>query len=146
MLFRSETAEFMIRDLLTDEGGFAASLDADSDGSEGKFYVWTPQDVCDAVGEQDEGWTCQLLSITSAGTFEHGTSTAQLLNDPDDDGRWTSVRGRMATWRAQRSHPARDDKIVASWNGLAIAALSEAGMLLGEETWIQAAEIGRAHV
>ena len=134
-----ETAEFLVRDLQTPEGGFASALDADSEGVEGKFYAWTPQQFVDCLGETDGVWAAEVLSVTDTGTFEHGTSTLQLLDDPDDLARWESVRERLWRERENRVHPGRDDKIVAAWNGMAIAALAEAGQLLDEPSWVEAA-------
>ena len=134
-----ETAEFLVRDMATRHGGFASALDADSEGEEGKFYAWTPEQLLKVLGPEDGAWAVELFHVTSAGTFEHGTSTLQLLHDPDDWERWKSVRRRLFDAREQREHPGRDDKVVASWNGLAIAALAEAGQLLGEPSWIDAA-------
>lgn len=134
-----ETAEFLVRDMWTEQGGFASALDADSEGVEGKFYAWTPGQLAEALGPEDGAWAADVLHVTQAGTFEHGTSTLQLLHDPDDWDRWRSIRARLFAARESRIHPGRDDKVVASWNGLAIAALAEAGQLLGEPTWIDAA-------
>jgi uncharacterized protein YyaL (SSP411 family) len=134
-----ETAEFLLDELRTAEGGFASSLDADSEGVEGRFYVWTPAELVAALGEADGAWAARLLSVTESGTFEHGTSTLQLREDPDDPDRWASVRRRMREARARRVRPARDDKVVAAWNGLAIASLAEAGALLGEQAYVHAA-------
>jgi uncharacterized protein YyaL (SSP411 family) len=135
----TETAEFLLRELRTPEGGFAAALDADSEGGEGAFYSWTPAQLVVALGADDGDWAALLLSVTDSGTFEHGASTLQLRADPDDVGRWQSVRASLLSERAKRPRPARDDKIVASWNGLAIAALAEAGALLGQPDWVEAA-------
>lgn len=134
-----ETAEFMIRDLRTPEGGFASALDADSEGVEGKFYAWTPDQLVDVLGSADGMWAAELLNVTNSGTFEHGTSTLQLLSDPDDLARWQRVRSALWSAREERVHPGRDDKVVASWNGLAIAALAEAGVLFEEPSWVDAA-------
>ena len=134
-----ETAEFLVRDMRTEQGGFASALDADSEGVEGKFYAWTPDQLTQALGPEDGVWAAELMNVTEAGTFEHGTSTLQLLRDPDDWERWRSIRARLFDARELRIHPGRDDKVVASWNGLAIAALAEAGQLLGEPTWVDAA-------
>ncbi|MFA7322822.1 MAG: thioredoxin domain-containing protein [Candidatus Nanopelagicales bacterium] len=135
-----ETAEFMIRELMTPQGGFAAALDADTEGVEGRFYAWKPQEIIDVLGETDGPWAVELLSVTDTGTFEHGFSTLQLLHEPSDGFRWSRLRGRLFQHRAStRVHPGRDDKIVAAWNGLAIAALAEAGALLDEVEWIEAA-------
>ncbi|MFC6148009.1 thioredoxin domain-containing protein [Mumia xiangluensis] len=128
-----ETADFLLTDLATAEGGFASALDADTDGAEGTYYVWTPRQLVEVLGEDDGAWATRLLSVTDAGTFEHGTSTLQLREDPDDAARWASVRERLETARrAERTAPARDEKVVAAWNGLAVTALAEAGVLLGE--------------
>jgi uncharacterized protein YyaL (SSP411 family) len=134
-----ETAEWMLRDMRTPEGGFAAAWDADSEGVEGKFYAWTPDQLIEVLGEDDGRWAAALLEVTPAGTFEHGTSTLQLLREPDDPQRWARVRQQLFDARALRVPPARDDKVVAAWNGLAIAALAEAGALLDEPAWIDAA-------
>ena len=134
-----ETAEFLLREMRTPEGGFAAALDADSEGREGAFYAWSVAELVEVLGEDDGAWVADLLTVTPTGTFEHGQSTLQLRRDPDDAERWADVRARLFTARADRPRPGRDDKIVASWNGLAIAAMAEAGALLAEPAWIEAA-------
>jgi len=139
-----ETADFLLAELATDEGGFASALDADSANEqgevhEGTYYVWTPEQIIDALGPDDGGWAASLLSVTPEGTFEHGSSTLQLLRDPDDDARWADVRGRLLEARAGRTRPARDDKVVAAWNGLAITALAEAAILLDDRRYADAA-------
>jgi uncharacterized protein len=134
-----ETADFLLAELRTGEGGFASALDADTDGVEGKFYVWTPTQLVEALGEQDGRWAAELLHVTERGTFEHGSSTLQLHRDPDDPARWADLRQRLLAARATRMRPARDDKVVAAWNGLAIASLAEAGALLQEQRYVDAA-------
>ena len=134
-----ETAEFLQRDLGTAEGAFASALDADADGVEGLTYAWTPEQLVEALGEDDGRAAAALLSVTEGGTFEHGTSTLQLLHDPDDPQWWGGVRARLLEARASRPQPARDDKVVTSWNGLAIAALSDAGVLLAQPALVDAA-------
>jgi uncharacterized protein YyaL (SSP411 family) len=131
------TAEWMLRELRTPQGGFASALDADSEGEEGRFYVWTPQQLADALGADDGRWAAGLFEVT--GTFEHGTSTLQLLSDPDDWPRFDDVRRRLLAAREQRVRPACDDKVVAAWNGLAISGLVDAGRLLGHEEYVDAA-------
>ncbi|MFL6238747.1 MAG: thioredoxin domain-containing protein [Actinomycetes bacterium] len=126
-----ETAEWMLRDLRTTEGGFASSLDADSEGEEGKFYVWKP----DEVGPE----AAAMFNVTDSGTFEHGRSVLQLLADPDDTDAYTAERARLLAIRAQRVPPTRDDKVVAAWNGLAIAGLAEAGLLFERADLVDAA-------
>jgi uncharacterized protein YyaL (SSP411 family) len=137
-----ETAAFLIRDLGTPEGGFASALDADTDGVEGLTYVWTPDQLIEALGPDDGRWAADLFEVTDRGTFEHGTSTLQLLHDPDDPARLAAVRARLLAVRAERPQPARDDKVVTAWNGLAIAALAEHGVLTGAAESVAAA--GRA--
>ena len=124
-----ETCEFMLRELRTPEGGFAASLDADSDGTEGAFYVWTPGQLREVLGERDGDFAARAFGVTQAGTFEHGASVLQRLTEPDDSERFDRIRGILLTAREGRNRPARDDKVVAAWNGLAIGALAEAGAL-----------------
>ena len=134
-----ETADFLLDELLTAEGGFASALDADSEGVEGKFYAWTPQQLTDVLGEDDGAWAARLLHVTERGTFEHGSSTLQLRQDADDPERWSRVRARLLESRATRVRPARDDKVVAAWNGLAVSSLAQAGLLLGEQRYVDAA-------
>jgi uncharacterized protein YyaL (SSP411 family) len=135
----TETADWMVRELRTPEGGLASALDADTDGVEGATYVWTPGQLTDVLGSDDGAWAAQLLSVTAAGTFEHGTSTLQLRQDPDDLDRWQRVRAALLATRDERPQPARDDKVVAAWNGLAVAGLAEAGALLDRPDLVAAA-------
>lgn len=139
-----ETARFMLDELRTPEGGFASALDADSpDASgavhEGAFYAWNPHQLQKVLGTTDAAWAVRLLGVTGPGTFERGLSTLQLREDPDDADRWTDVRARLLAARSERARPARDDKVVASWNGLAVSALAEAGVLLDDPEMVDAA-------
>jgi uncharacterized protein len=131
------TADFLLRELRTPEGGLASALDADSEGEEGRFYVWTPGQLEEVLGVEDGRWATTLFDVT--GTFEHGTSTLQLPHDPDDWARFDDVRARLLGAREKRVRPARDDKVVAAWNGLAITGLCDAGRLLGREEYVDAA-------
>jgi uncharacterized protein YyaL (SSP411 family) len=134
-----ETAAFLLRDMRSPQGGFISALDADTEGEEGKAYAWTPQQLDAVLGSDDGAWAADLLEVTSAGTFDHGASVLQLRRDPIDAERWEAVRRRLLASRAQRVQPGRDDMIVAAWNGLAIAALAEAGALLDVPAWVVAA-------
>ncbi|HEX2419905.1 MAG TPA: thioredoxin domain-containing protein [Micromonosporaceae bacterium] len=125
-----ETAGFLLRDLATPEGGFASALDADTDGAEGATYVWTPAQLRRALGEVDGVWAANLLGVTPEGSFEHGASVLQLRVDPEDPARWARLRDRLRAVRDARPQPARDDKVVAAWNGLAITALAEFSQVL----------------
>jgi len=135
-----QTADFLLRDLGTLEGGFASALDADAEGVEGMTYAWTAGQLIDVLGADDGHRAAALLEVTEAGTFEHGMSTLQLRTEPDDPQWWADVRARLLAARDLRPQPARDDKVVTGWNGLAIAALSEAGVLLEDSSYLDAAQ------
>jgi uncharacterized protein YyaL (SSP411 family) len=134
-----ETADFLLRDLGTAEGGLASALDADTDGVEGLTYAWTPAQLIEVLGEPDGIEAANLLQVTARGTFEQGASTLQLRVDPSDSAWWASVRARLLAARALRPQPGRDDKVITAWNGLAIAALAEAGVLLDSPQYLAAA-------
>ncbi|MFB7569879.1 thioredoxin domain-containing protein [Streptomyces sp. NPDC056165] len=140
------TADFMVRELRTAEGGFASALDADSDdGSgrhvEGAYYVWTPAQLREALGAEDAELAARCFGVTEEGTFEHGSSVLQLpvREGVFDAGRVESVRRRLLAKRAGRPAPGRDDKVVAAWNGLAIAALAETGAYFDRPDLVEAA-------
>lgn len=133
-----ETCDWMLRDLRTDQNGLASALDADSEGVEGRYYVWTPEQLREVLGEEDGAFAEALFEVT--GTFEQGASVLQLLSDPDDAQRYERVRTALLGARAQRIPPARDDKVVAAWNGLAVAALAECGALFDRPDLVRAAE------
>jgi uncharacterized protein YyaL (SSP411 family) len=125
-----ETATFLLDGLGTPQGGFAASLDADTAGREGATYVWNRDQLTEVLGPDDGEWAANLLEVTKTGTFEKGDSVLQLHADPDDPDRWKRVRAELLAARSARPQPARDDKVVTEWNGMAITALTEAGMVL----------------
>jgi uncharacterized protein YyaL (SSP411 family) len=135
----AETCDWMVRELRTAEGGLAASLDADSEGEEGRFYVWRPAELDDVLGSDDGSFAAAAFGVTPEGTFERGASVLQLRADPADGARFARVRRELLAAREGRVRPGRDDKIVAAWNGLAISALAEAGLLLGRQDLIEAA-------
>jgi uncharacterized protein YyaL (SSP411 family) len=135
----SETARFLL-DELSDGGMFVSSLDADADGREGSTYVWTAEQLTDVLGDDDGRWAADIFDVTVGGTFEAGASVLQLPRDPDDLQRLGSVRQRLLTARRSRPQPGRDDKVVTAWNGMAITALTEAGVALGDQSLISAAQ------
>jgi uncharacterized protein YyaL (SSP411 family) len=135
-----ETVEFLLRELLTEQGGFASALDADSDGAEGTFYVWTPEQLQEVLGESDAAYALTTFGVSNEGTFEHGASTLQLPGHPGDFERYQRIRSQLFEARTRRTRPARDDKVITAWNGLAIGALAEAGEAFGEASWVQAAQ------
>ncbi|WP_328438822.1 thioredoxin domain-containing protein [Streptomyces sp. NBC_00444] len=140
-----ETADFMVRELRTGEGGFASALDADSDDGSGKhvegaYYVWTPEQLRDVLGDDAE-LAADYFGVTEEGTFEEGSSVLQL---PQREGvfdaeKVESVKRRLLDARAARPAPGRDDKVVAAWNGLAIAALAETGAYFDRPDLVEAA-------
>ncbi|MFF2845232.1 thioredoxin domain-containing protein [Streptomyces sp. NPDC058001] len=143
-----ETADFMVRELRTTEGGFASALDADSEepgGSgrhvEGAYYVWTPEQLRHALGAEDADIAAHYFGVTEDGTFEEGSSVLQLPQSEAvfDAERIASVRERLLAARAERPAPGRDDKVVAAWNGLAIAALAETGAYFDRPDLVEAA-------
>ncbi|MDT4938721.1 MAG: uncharacterized protein QOG80_2392 [Pseudonocardiales bacterium] len=134
-----EVADFVIRDLGTREGGFASALDADTDSVEGLTYVWTPAQLREVLGDEIGGVGAALFSVTDGGTFEHGSSTLQLRRDPENPQQWQDIRAMLLASRTTRPQPARDDKVVTAWNGLVIAALAEASVLLGVRRYLDAA-------
>jgi uncharacterized protein YyaL (SSP411 family) len=126
----AETARFLL-DELRDDAMFTSSLDADADGREGSTYVWTPAQLTEALGDDDESrWAASFFGVTEAGTFEAGASVLQLPGDPDDPARLDRVRTTLLAARLARPLPGRDDKVVTAWNGLAITALAEASVAL----------------
>ncbi|WP_030528027.1 thioredoxin domain-containing protein [Phycicoccus jejuensis] len=145
-----ETADFVVRDLGTPEGAFASALDADTvvDGTshEGLTYAWTPAQLAEVLGADDGARAADLLAVTDDGTFEHGSSTLQLRRDPEDAAWWSATRARLLEARGSRPQPARDDKVVTAWNGLAIAGLADAGALLGRPDLVDAAARAADHV
>ncbi|WP_031106025.1 thioredoxin domain-containing protein [Streptomyces sp. NRRL S-146] len=141
-----ETADFMVRELRTNEGGFASALDADSDDGTGKhvegaYYVWTPEQLREVLGEQDAELAAQYFGVTEEGTFEEGASVLQLpVRDALLDAeKVASIQERLLAARAERPAPGRDDKVVAAWNGLAIAALAETGAYFDRPDLVEAA-------
>jgi len=134
-----ETCDWLLTEMRTADGGFAAALDADSDGAEGAFYAWTPAELMAALGDSDGGYAAGVFGVTGAGTFERGASVLQLRADPADSARLASVRAGLLAARAGRTRPGRDDKVVAAWNGLAIAALADCGLLFSRPDLIAAA-------
>ncbi|MFJ8820352.1 thioredoxin domain-containing protein [Streptomyces sp. NPDC102467] len=142
-----ETADFMVRELRTNEGGFASALDADSEDPvsgehvEGAYYVWTPEQLSQVLGAEDGAAAARYFGVTQEGTFEEGASVLQLpQNDEVFDGEQIErIRQRLRAAREERPAPGRDDKVVAAWNGLAVAALAETGAYFGRQDLVDAA-------
>jgi uncharacterized protein YyaL (SSP411 family) len=134
---------WLLREMATDEGGFAASLDADSLDEQGRhregaFYAWNREQLTAALGPHDASWAADTFSVTEQGTFEDGFSTLQLLVDPAPD-RLADVRARLFAFREQRPRPTRDDKVVVAWNGWLISSMIDAAMIFDQPPWLESA-------
>ena len=152
-----ETLDYMIRDLGTPEGAFCSSRDADSEGEEGTFYLWTPEQVEEALGRSDARLLCRVYDVSEAGNFE-GRNILHLPHDLDAVARSEgmsrdeldrvmaeSLAGMMEA-RGSRPAPRRDDKVIAAWNGMAIQALAEAGRALGQPDYLLRAGMAAEHL
>jgi uncharacterized protein len=141
-LFREralETVGWLQREMVTTEGAFAASLDADSEGEEGKFYVWSLPELEHVLGPDNAAFFAANYDVTSSGNFEGHNILNQLNRLPrnmEDGRRLAALRKTLLSARGQRVRPGLDDKMLADWNGLMIAGLVNAGVLLGEPGWI----------
>jgi uncharacterized protein YyaL (SSP411 family) len=134
-----ETVQWLKREMTTQEGAFAASLDADSEGEEGKFYVWSYDELLKVLGTDDGEYFARHYDVTPHGNFEHHNILNRLAereHNAADDARLTQLRQSLLAVRSLRVRPGLDDKVLADWNGLMIAALVNAGVILGEPSWI----------
>ncbi|MET0314119.1 MAG: thioredoxin domain-containing protein [Hansschlegelia sp.] len=124
--------DWLAREMRT-EGAFASSLDADSEGVEGKFYVWRRDELDGVLGADDAAFFADVLDVTPGGNFE-GQSIPNRLNEAEDDrvdeGRLRPIKARLLAARETRVSPGRDDKVLADWNGLTIAALADCSAAL----------------
>jgi uncharacterized protein YyaL (SSP411 family) len=136
------TLDFMLRELRQEEGGFASALDADSEGVEGKFYVWTLDEVSDALGE-DADEAIRVFGMTQAGNFEGRNIPVRAASDPPN---LAELKARLLAAREQRVRPGLDDKRLTAWNALAIAAFADAGAVFGREDYLEAARAAAAFV
>jgi uncharacterized protein len=141
-LFRArarETVGWLLREMTTPEGSFCASLDADSEGEEGKFYVWSLAEIRDVLGPQQAEFFAAHYDVTPEGNFEGHNILNRLKDlhaDPADEPRLASLREKLLSARSRRVRPGLDDKILADWNGLMIAALVRAGAVFVEADWV----------
>lgn len=140
-----ETVDWLRREMRQPSGAFSASLDADSEGQEGKFYIWSEAEIVEVLGAEDAARFAAAYDVTPDGNFEdpHGHGRANVLNrlsapprgDTEDE-RLAGMRAKLLAHRARRVRPGLDDKVLADWNGLAIAALARAGTLLRRPDWV----------
>ena len=139
-----ETVEWLKREMTTAEGAFCASLDADSEGEEGKFYVWGKNEIVELLGPEAGGFFARHYDVSDEGNFE-GHNILNRLNkrrrvSAADEARLSSLRAILLDARAGRVRPGLDDKVLADWNGLMIASLVNAGIILDEPSWIDMAK------
>lgn len=147
-----ETCDYVRREMTDAAGGFYSTQDADSEGVEGKFFVWTPEEVASVLGQSAAETFCRYYDVTPEGNFEHGQS---ILNRPKTLTQFAAVIGRdeaelaaelardqakLLAVRDQRVHPGLDDKVLVAWNGLMIEALCEAADALDEPRYLAAAQ------
>jgi len=144
----SEIFTYVLRDMTASEGGFFSAEDADSEGEEGKFYVWTEQEIKEVLGEDYGKEFNDIFSITTPGNYRDESSGKETrLNIPhlknynaNGSNDFESAREKLFNIREKRIHPLKDDKILTDWNGLMIAALAKAAIVLNEPVYLDAAE------
>ncbi|KAF0094229.1 MAG: hypothetical protein E1N59_2120 [Puniceicoccaceae bacterium 5H] len=138
-----ETAQWLQREMQLQEGVFAASLDADSGGEEGSYYVWTPDEIKQVLGNELGESFCEAYGVTAEGNFEHETTQLTLVErDFDQRQLFENARQTLLNHRRKRTAPARDDKVVVSWNALTWRALAEAAYTFGRWDWMNGARAG----
>jgi uncharacterized protein YyaL (SSP411 family) len=138
-----ETAAWLKREMTTPEGAFSASLDADSEGEEGKFYVWSKNEIIELIGPEAGGFFMRHYDVSDEGNFE-GHNILNRSQAPArsnaDEARLKALRDILLDARSARVRPGLDDKVLADWNGLMIAALVNAGIILDEPSWLDMAK------
>ena len=136
------TVEYVLRELEAPHGGFFCGQDADSEGVEGKYYVFTPNEVYGLLEKEDADAFCHRYGVTERGNFE-GKSIPNLIGQQDIDTEpegMDAIRERLRVFRLERTALHKDDKILTAWNGLMIAALARAGLALNESSYLDAAK------
>ena len=146
-----ETLEYVTREMTSPEGGFYSAQDADSEGVEGKFFVWLPQEITKALGDEDGEIFCRYYGVTTHGNFE-GRNILRVAMDAANLAREEGLdasgfgellnrsRAKLLEVRNERIAPALDDKILTSWNGLMLAAFAEAAAVFGRRDYAEIAE------
>jgi uncharacterized protein YyaL (SSP411 family) len=154
-----EILAYVLRDMTSPEGGFYSAEDADSEGEEGLFYLWTTDEIEAILGKDDAAFTTAVWNFEAEGNYNdevrrtrtgrniphmarsHADTAAQLKMKPEEfESRLESIRSRLFEIREKRVHPLKDDKILADWNGLMAAAMAYAGRVFGEPDWIEASQ------
>jgi uncharacterized protein YyaL (SSP411 family) len=132
------TCDYVLRDMTSPDGGFYSAEDADSEGVEGKFYVWRKDEIGDDA-------MCEYFGVTAEGNWEHGNNILYIAGKPPLPNleEW---RQKLFAAREKRIRPHRDEKILTSWNGLMISALARAAQILDDEKYLRAAERAARHI
>ncbi len=150
-----ETLDWAIREMQSPDGGYWSTQDADSEGDEGKFFVWRPREIEEVLGKDDADVAMRVWGVTEMGNFEHGATVLSVNRAPDLVARAKGIevsevltivaraKARLFEVREKRVKPFRDEKVLACWNGLLIGAMAQAGATLGEPKYVQSA-IGAA--
>jgi uncharacterized protein YyaL (SSP411 family) len=131
-----ETLDYVLREMTDPAGGFYSAQDADSEGHEGKFFVWTPDEMRAVLGAEADA-AMAYWGVDRGPNFE-GASILYLPGEPAPE-RMAAARRKLSEARERRVHPGRDDKVLAAWNGLMTRALAEAGRALGRADYLAAA-------
>ena len=146
-----ETLAYVLREMTSPDGAFYSTQDADSEGVEGKFFVWSRQEIEQILGDQEAELFCQIYNVTAEGNWE-GHNILHLSRPLRDDARLSRMgedelrrllqasKQKLFEVRSQRVWPGKDDKILTAWNGLMIAAFAQAGAVLDNPAYLQAAE------
>ncbi|HWE22236.1 MAG TPA: thioredoxin domain-containing protein [Hyphomicrobiaceae bacterium] len=139
-----ETVGWLQREMIAEGGGFAASLDADSEGEEGRFYVWLKGEIEDVLGPKDAEPFCEVYDVTVQGNWEGKSILNRLASAeplaPAEEQALGAMRAKLLARRSSRVRPGWDDKVLADWNGLAIAALAQAARVFERPEWLEAAQ------
>lgn len=144
----TETLDYLLRDMRDAAGGFHSAEDADSEGEEGKFYLWTPAEIHEVLGDEDGAFFCAACNVRAGGNFEShepyhaGKSILHLSERPDEAAaaRLAPLREKLRKAREERVRPGLDDKVLTSWNALAITALAQASRVFDEPRYAEAAQ------
>ena len=151
-----EILDTVLREMTDPQGGFTSTQDADSEGEEGKYYVWRPEEVSEALGPEDAALACEFYDIGAAGNWHEGRGSSILttrlgvadfarvkgLDEAALRGRLGEVRAKLLQRRSGRTAPFKDDKVIAAWNGLMISALARGAQATGEARYREAARRG----
>jgi uncharacterized protein YyaL (SSP411 family) len=140
----AETVAWLEREMIAEGGGFAASLDADSEGEEGRFYVWSKAEIEEVLGAPGGARFCEAYDVTAEGNWEGHAILNRLgsleLRSAEEEQALAAMRAKLLERRARRVRPGWDDKVLADWNGLMIAALAQAARVFARPEWLALAK------